>query len=395
MSDPLADPLVARMRPFGSTIFGRISGLAAQAGAVNLGQGFPDTEGPDEVREAAAHAVLHGDNQYPPPNGTPLLREAIARHRAEHFGVEVDAAAGVLVTHGATEAIASCLLALCEPGDEVVTFEPYYDSYAAIIALAGAKRRTSVLRFPEYRVEEASLREAFGPRTRAILLNSPHNPTGKVFTTEELELIRDLAVEHDAWIITDEVYEHLVFAGATHTPLATLPGAAERTLSVGSAGKTFSVTGWKLGWVTGPPAGVAAAAAVKQFLSYAGGAPFQPAVAVGLDLPADYFTHIARELQAKRDLLVGALRLLDLPVAEPQGTFFVTADLAGLGIEDAASFCFEMPTRFGLAAIPVSVFHDDPQAAPSIVRFAFCKRDETLFEGITRLDAMVRELRAG
>ena len=395
MSDPLSDPLVARMRPFGSTIFGRISGLAAQVGAVNLGQGFPDTEGPAEVREAAAHALLHGDNQYPPPNGTPLLREAIARHRAEHFGVEVDAGSGVLVTHGATEGIASCLLALCEPGDEVVTFEPYYDSYAAIIALAGATRRTSVLRFPDYTVDEASLRAAFGPRTRAILLNSPHNPTGKVFTTEELELIRDLAVEHDAWIITDEVYEHLVFEGATHTPVATLPGAAERTLSVGSAGKTFSVTGWKLGWVTGPPEGVAAAAAVKQFLSYSGGAPFQPAVAAGLDMPAEYFAQIARDLQAKRDLLVGALRLLDLPLSEPQGTFFVTADLAGLGVTDAAAFCFEMPERFGLDAIPVSVFHDDPQVAPSIVRFAFCKRDETLFEGIARLDAMVRALRAG
>ena len=390
----MSDPLVARMRPFGSTIFGRISALAGEFGAVNLGQGFPDTDGPHEVLQAAADAVLDGPNQYPPPNGAPVLREAIARHRLAHFGVEVDAAAGVLVTHGATEAIASCLLGLCEAGDEVVTFEPYYDSYAAIIALAGATRRTSVLRFPDYTVDEASLRAAFGPRTRAILLNSPHNPTGKVFTLEELELIVDLAVQHDAWIITDEVYEHLVFDGATHTPIASLPGAAERTLSVGSAGKTFSVTGWKVGWVSGPPEGVAAAAAIKQFLSYSGGAPLQPAVAAGLDLPDEYFTGVARELQAKRDLLVGALRLLGLPVSEPQGTFFVTADLAPLGITDAAAFSFEMPQRYGLAAIPVSVFHDDPEAARSIVRFAFCKRDETLFEGVARLDAMVSTLRS-
>ncbi|MDO5696712.1 MAG: aminotransferase class I/II-fold pyridoxal phosphate-dependent enzyme [Dermatophilus congolensis] len=388
----MSDPLVERMRPFGSTIFGRISGLAAQVGAVNLGQGFPDEDGPREVLEAASAALFDGRNQYPPPNGTPLLREAIARHRGTHFGIEVDPA-DVLVTHGATEGIASCLLGLCEAGDEVVTFEPYFDSYAAIIALAGATRRTSVLRFPDYAVDEASLRAAFGPRTRAILLNSPHNPTGKVFTREELELIRDLAVEYDAWIITDEVYEHLVFDGATHIPIASLPGAAERTLSIGSAGKTFSVTGWKVGWVTGPAEGVAAAAAVKQFLTYAGGAPFQPAVATGLDLPGEYFAHVARALQAKRDLFVGALRLVDIPLSEPQGTFFVTADLAPLGVTDAAAFCFEMPERFGLAAIPVSVFHDDPEVARSIVRFAFCKRNETLFEGVTRLDAMVNTLR--
>lgn len=390
----MSDPLVARMRPFGSTIFGRISGLAAQVGAVNLGQGFPDTDGPREVLEAASAALLSGRNQYPPPNGTPELLEAIARHRADHFGIEVDPASQVLVTHGATEAIASCLLGLCEQGDEVVTFEPYYDSYAAIIALAGATRRTSVLRFPDYAVDEASLRAAFGPRTRAILLNSPHNPTGKVFTQAELELVRDLAVEHDAWIITDEVYEHLTFDDVAHTPVASLPGAAERTLSVSSAGKTFSVTGWKVGWVSGPQEGVAAAAAIKQFLSYSGGAPLQPAVALGLGLPDAYFTGIARDLQGKRDLLVGALRLLELPVSEPQGTFFVTTDLAPLGVEDAAAFCFEMPERFGLAAIPVSVFHDDPEAARSIVRFAFCKRDETLFEAVARLDAMVNTLRA-
>ncbi len=386
-------PLVARLRPFGSTIFGTISALAAEHGAVNLGQGFPDSDGPAEVLQAAREAIASGHNQYPPANGTPQLRQAVARHRARFSGISLDPASQVLITHGATEGIASCLLGLCEPGDEVVTFEPYYDSYAAIIALAGARRRTSVLRFPGYDVDEDSLRAAFGPRTRAVLLNSPHNPTGKVFAPDELQLIVDLAVQHDAWIITDEVYEHLTFDDVPHVPVASLPGAAARTLSIGSGGKSFSVTGWKVGWVTGPAEGVAAAAAVKQFLSYSGGAPLQPAIAVGLDLPEAYFTGAAKVLERKRDLVAGTLNRLDVPVSVPAGTFFITADLAGLGVEDAAAFCHDMPARYGLAAIPVSVFHDEPHAADSIVRFAFCKRDDTLAEGMRRLEAMVTGLR--
>jgi N-succinyldiaminopimelate aminotransferase len=375
------------MRGFGTTIFAEMSALAVQTGAINLGQGFPDTDGPQEILDAAVDAIRGGRNQYPPGPGVPELLEAIAAHQRRFYGLPLDPYSQVLVTVGATEAIAATILALCEPGDEVVTFEPYYDSYAASIALAGAVRRTSVLRFPAFAVDEASLRAAFSPRTRLVLLNTPHNPTGKVFTREEIELVCALAREHDAWVVTDEVYEHLTFDGAAHIPVATLPGMFERTLTISSAGKTFSTTGWKVGWVTGPAEAVTAVRTVKQFLTYVGSGPFQPAVAVGLGLGDDAYAGVARSLQDKRDLLVAGLREAGLDVAVPRGTYFVIADAAPLGAVDALDFCRELPHRAGVVAVPVSVFHDDPDAARTLVRFAFCKRDEVLHEAVSRLSS--------
>ncbi|MFL6080645.1 MAG: aminotransferase class I/II-fold pyridoxal phosphate-dependent enzyme, partial [Ornithinibacter sp.] len=324
-------PGLPALAPFGTTIFATMSALAAEHGAINLGQGFPDTDGPPEVLEAAVAAIRGGRNQYPPGAGVPELLDAVAAHQKRFYGLEVDPLTEVLVTVGATEAIAATVLALVQPGDEVVTFEPYYDSYAATIALAGGVRRTSVLRFPDFAVDEASLRAAFSSRTRMVLLNTPHNPTGKVFTRAELELVCSLAREHDAWVVTDEVYEHLVFDGAEHVPVATLPGMRERTLTISSAGKTFSTTGWKVGWVSGPAAAVAAVRAVKQFLTYVGSGPFQPAVAVGLSLPDAVYTGFAASLSGKRDRLVAGLRRAGMEVSVPRGTYFVVADAAPLG----------------------------------------------------------------
>jgi len=320
----------------------------------------------------------------------PELLDAVAAHQSRFYGIELDPRSEVLVTVGATEAIAATILALCEVGDEVVTFEPYYDSYAASIALAGAVRRTSVLRFPDFAVDEESLRAAFSPRTRLVLLNTPHNPTGKVFTRAELDLICSLAREFDAWVVTDEVYEHLVFDGATHVPVATLPGMRERTLTISSAGKTFSATGWKVGWVAGPAEAVAAVRTVKQFLTFVGSGPFQPAVAVALGLGDDVYDGLASSLQGKRDLLVEGLRGAGLDVSVPDGTYFVVADAAALGATDALAFCRELPARAGVVGVPVSVFHDDVDAARTLVRFAFCKRDEVLHQAVERLASLRR-----
>jgi len=376
------------LAPFGTTIFATMSALAAEHDAINLGQGFPDSDGPPEVLEAAVAAIRGGRNQYPPGAGVPELLDAIAVHQKRFYGFDVDPLSEVLVTVGATEAIAATVLALVQPGDEVVTFEPYYDSYAATIALAGGVRRTSVLRFPDFAVDEASLRAAFSSRTRMVLLNTPHNPTGKVFTRAELELVCALAREHDAWVVTDEVYEHLTFDGAEHVPVATLPGMRERTLTISSAGKTFSTTGWKVGWVSGPAEAVAAVRAVKQFLSYVGSGPFQPAVAAGLGLPDAVYTALASSLAAKRDRLVEGLRGAGMEVSVPLGTYFVIADAAPLGAVDAFAFCHELPARAGVVGVPVSVFHDDVDAARTLVRFAFCKRDEVLDEACRRLAAL-------
>lgn len=387
----MTTPLVARMREFGTTIFAEMSALAASTGAINLGQGFPDTDGPPEMLEAAREAIAAGRNQYPPGPGVPELLDAIAAHQARFYGIQLDPRSQVLVTVGATEAIAATVLALCEPGDEVVTFEPYYDSYAATIALAGAVRRTSVLRFPDFAVDEASLRAAFSARTRVVLLNTPHNPTGKVFTRAELELVCELAREHDAWVVTDEVYEHLLFDGLRHVPVATLPGMAERTLTISSAGKTFSATGWKVGWVSGPAEAVAAVRTVKQFLTYVGSGPFQPAVALALGLGDEVYAGLCGSLQAKRDLLVSGLRTAGLEVAVPSGTYFVVADAAPLGAVDALEFCRRLPSVAGVVGVPVLVFHDDPEVARTLVRFAFCKADGVLAEAVSRLARAGRE----
>jgi len=388
----MASPLVTRMHGFRTTIFAEMSALAMETGAINLGQGFPDTDGPQVMLDAAKAAIDGGRNQYPPGPGVPELLEAIAAHQSRFYGILVDPAREVLVTAGATEAIASVVLALCEPGDEVVTFEPYYDSYAATIALAGATRRTSVLRFPDFAIDEASLRAAFSARTRLVLLNTPHNPTGKVFTREELDLVCSLAREHDAWVVTDEVYEHLTFDGRKHIPVATLPGMADRTITISSSGKTFSATGWKVGWLCGPAEAVAAARTVKQFLTYVASGPFQPAVATALALGDEVYAGLAASLERKRDLLCAGLSAAGLSVSRPAGTYFVIADAAPLGAIDALQFCRELPGLCGVVGVPVSVFHDDVDAARTLVRFAFCKRDVVLADAAERLAALGRRL---
>ncbi|TDE15737.1 pyridoxal phosphate-dependent aminotransferase [Jiangella asiatica] len=388
---PLRQPaLVERMRPFTSTIFAEITALATRTGAINLGQGFPDTDGPRLILDAAAAAIHSGRNQYPPGPGVPALREAVAQHQKRFYGMDVDPESEVLVTAGATEGIAATIMALCEPGDEVVTFDPVYDSYAASVALAGAVRRTVTLRWPDFAVDEIELRAAFGPRTRVVLLNSPHNPTGTVFGRATLELIAELAREHGAVVVTDEVYEHQVYDDAVHVPMATLPGMSEQTVTISSAGKTFSVTGWKVGWLHGPAELVAAARAVKQFLTFVNAGPLQPAVATALGLGDDFYRSLATGLRAKRDLLCDGLRAAGFEVSVPRGTYFVVADAAPLGFDDGVELCQRLPELAGVAAVPVSVFYDDPDAARSLVRFAFCKRDDVLREAVDRLGRLGR-----
>jgi N-succinyldiaminopimelate aminotransferase len=388
-----SEPLVERMRPFGTTIFTTMSALAIKTGSVNLGQGFPDTDGPPEMLEAAVAAIRGGRNQYPPGPGVPELRSAISEHQQRFWGLTYDPDGEVLVTAGATEAIAATILALCEPGDEVVCFEPYYDSYAASIALAGAVRRPVTLRPTEsseggrYAFDPDELERAFSSRTRLVLLNSPHNPTGKVFTRAELAQIAELCQRHDAIAATDEVYEHLVFddAAEPHCPLATLPGMWERTLRISSAGKTFSCTGWKVGWVSGPRELVSAVLKVKQFLTFVNAGPFQPAVAVALGLDDDYFAGFTRDLQAKRDLLGQSLRDAGFRVLRPEGTYFITADITPLGAHDGVEFCLALPERCGVVAVPTMVFYDNADAGRSLVRFAFCKQTAILTEAGRRL----------
>jgi N-succinyldiaminopimelate aminotransferase len=381
-----SDPLVARMRPFGTTIFAEMSALAVRTGSVNLGQGFPDTDGPPEMLEAAVAAIRGGRNQYPPRPGVPELRLAIATHQREYWNLDYDPDSEVLVTAGATEAIAASILALCEAGDEVVCFEPYYDSYAASIALAGAVRRPVTLRAGDggYTFDPDELRAAFGPRTRMVLLNSPHNPTGKVFTPSELAMIALLCQQHDVVAVTDEVYEHMVFDGV-HSPIASLPGMRGRTVRISSAGKSFSCTGWKVGWVSGPAPLVSAVMRVKQFLTYVNAGPQQPAVAVALGLPRGYFDGLAAALRDKRDRLCAGLADAGFEVLRPEGTYFVTADITPLGGTDGVEFCRAMPERCGVVAVPTQVFYDHADAGRRLIRFAFCKRDEVLDEAVARL----------
>ena len=373
----------------GATIFAEMSALAARTGAVNLGQGFPDSDGPPEVLDAARQAIAEGVNQYPPGRGMPVLREAIARHQQRFYGIAVDPESEVLVTAGATEALAATLLALVEPGDEVVTFEPYYDSYAAVAALAGARLVTVPLEWPTFGPDPDRIRAAFSARTRIVLVNDPHNPTGSVLDRATRELIVELATRYDALIVTDEVYEHLRFA-TPHEPIATLPGAAERTITISSGGKTFSTTGWKIGWLHARADLVTAILSVKQFLTYVNGAPFQPAIAVGLDLPDAFYTRIATDLGAGRDILVDGLRQAGLTVSVPEGSYFVVADAAPLGAADAAAFCRDLATTAGVVGIPVSAFTATPGAYAGLVRFAFCKKPDVLREAARRLAALAR-----
>ncbi|MFT7765111.1 aminotransferase class I/II-fold pyridoxal phosphate-dependent enzyme [Clavibacter tessellarius] len=370
----------------GTTVFAEMSALAAATGAINLGQGFPDEDGPAEVLEAAREAISAGWNQYPPGRGTPDLRSAIADHQARFHGIHVDPATEVLVTAGATEAIAATLLALVEEGDEVVTLEPFYDAYGALIALAQGVHRTVPLRGPDFQPDLDDLRSAVTDRTRVILLNDPHNPTGTVLRREARELIVELAIAHDAVIVTDEVYEHLVFDGS-HEPVAALPGARERTVTISSGGKTFRTTGWKVGWLTAPAPLVSAILAVKQFLTFVNGAPFQPAIAVGLALPDEVFAGIADDLRAKRDILAAGLTAAGFRITLPAAGYFIVADAAPLGFPDARELCLRLPELAGVVAVPLSAFCREPLATEhaSLVRFAFCKRTEVLEEAARRL----------
>ncbi|MDZ5145469.1 aminotransferase class I/II-fold pyridoxal phosphate-dependent enzyme [Microbacterium testaceum] len=372
------------------TIFAEMSALATATGALNLGQGFPDEDGPEAVRDAARSAISSGINQYAPGRGFPDLLAAVAEHQQRFYGIALDPQREVLVTVGATEALAATLLALVDsPDDEVVVFEPYYDSYAACVALSGAKLVTVPLRWPDFQPDLEQLASAVTDRTRVILVNDPHNPTGTVFSREVLDEVVRLAHQHDAIIVTDEVYEHLVFDGP-HVPIATLPGAFERTVSISSGGKTFSLTGWKTGWVTGPADLVSVVLAVKQYLTYVGGSPFQPAIALGLRLPDAFFASVASEMAAKAALLGTGLRAAGFDVSTPAGSYFTVVDAAPLGATDADTFCRELPARAGVVGIPLTAFvtpeHRGDYA--TLVRFAACKRVEVLEDAVGRLAGM-------
>jgi N-succinyldiaminopimelate aminotransferase len=376
--------LTSRLQGFGVTVFAEMSALAERTGAINLGQGFPDEDGPAVMIDAAVKAMRDGRNQYPPGPGMPELRQAISAHQQRFYGLAYDPDTEVLVTAGATEAIAAAALALCEPGDEVVMFEPYYDSYAPAVAMAGARRRVVPLRPPGWDFDLEEFAAAVTPTTRLVVLNSPHNPTGKVFDPDELAAIARVCVEADVLVVTDEVYEHLVFEGR-HLPLASLPGMGERTITISSAGKTFSFTGWKIGWACGPAPLVAAVRTAKQFLTYVNGAPFQPAVAVGLGLPDEFFAGAAADLAARRDRLCVGLDDAGFDVLRPAATYFAMTDIRPFGQEDGVAFCRQLPERCGVVAIPASVLYDDKAAGRSLVRFAFCKRPEVIDDAVARL----------
>jgi len=378
--------LAQRLRGIPPTIFTEMSALAARTGSVNLGQGFPDVDGPPAAIARAVRALESGANQYPPGPGVPELRRAVARHQQRHYGIELDPDAEVVVTTGCTEGIAGALLGLVDPGDEVVLLEPFYDSYTAMIQMAGGVRRPVTLRAPDFLLDPDELRVAVTPRTRLILLNSPHNPTGTVLTRAELQAVADVAVEHDLLVVTDEVYEHLVFDDHEHVPIATLPGMAERTLTLSSVGKSYSFTGWKVGWATGPAPLVGAVLAAKQWLTFTSGGPLQPAVAVALDEEADFPRALAADLRVRRDLLCGGLAEVGLDVRVPEGTYFATTDVSALGWDDGLTFCLALPERAGVVAIPTQGFHDS-DAGRHQVRWAFCKDAGVIEEGLRRLAA--------
>ena len=381
--------LTSKLGGFGTTIFAEMSALAVETGAINLGQGFPDTDGPPEVLDAAVDAIRHGVNQYPPGPGAPELREAIAEHQRRFYGYELDPASEIVVTAGATEALAGALLGMLDAGDEVVVFEPMYDSYQAGIALAGG-RAVPVLLSPDadgrYVFDPDEFRAAVTDRTKLVLVNTPHNPTGKVFTRDELSLVSEVAIEHDLIVVTDEVYEHLLFDGRTHVPMATLPGMGERTLTISSGGKTFHTTGWKIGWMSGPEPLVSAARTAKQFLTYVNGAPFQPATAVGLRLPDSYFATLAGDLQTARDHLVAGLRSAGFTTYEPEATYFITVDIRSVDPSgDGMAFCRSLPERCGVVAVPNEVFYAHRAHGRHLVRFACCKRLDVIDAAVERL----------
>ena len=378
--------LSRRLQGIPPTIFTEMSALAMRTGAVNLGQGFPDADGPRSAIQRAMQALEDGENQYAPGPGRPELRAAIARHQQRHYGIELDPATEVVVTTGATEAIAAAILGLVDPGDEVAVLEPFYDSYVAVLQMAGAVRRPVTLRSPDFRLDPDELLKAVTDRTRFLLLNSPHNPTGTVLTRDELQAVADVAIERDLVVITDEVYEHLTF-GAEHIPLCTLPGMSERTLTISSVGKSFSFTGWKVGWATGPAELVGAVLSAKQWLTFTSAGPLQTAVAVALDEEDTWPAGLAADLESRRDLLCDGLAAIGLPTRVPEGTYFATTDVRHLGYDDGRAFCLELPERAGVVAIPLQGFHDDADAGRHLVRWAFCKDRAVIEEGLRRLAA--------
>jgi N-succinyldiaminopimelate aminotransferase len=377
--------MAARLRAIPPTIFSEMSALAVRTDSINLGQGFPDRDGPATVLEVAVAALRGGRNQYAPGIGVPELRQAVADHQARHYGIELDPLTQVVITAGATEAVAAAVLALVEPGEEMVVLEPYYDSYVACIEMAGGVRRPVTLQAPDFRLDVDALRAAVTDRTRTILLNTPHNPTGALLDRDELQAVADVAVEHDLVVVTDEVYEHLVFDGRRHVPLCTLPGMWDRTVTISSAGKTFSLTGWKVGWVTGPAELVRTVLAAKQWLTFTNAAPLQPAVAHALSHEAGFYDELAGQLQQRRDLLVSGLRELDMDVHVPEATYFATSDVRRYGFGDSMEFCLALPERAGVVAIPAQVFYDDQDAGRHLVRWAFCKEAPVVEEALERL----------
>ncbi len=386
-----------RIRSFGPSVFSEFSALAAKHGAVNLGQGFPDFDGPEEIKALAAQAVRDGPNQYAPSVGSPKLRRAIADHAARFYGDRVDPETMVTVTSGATEGLFAAAMALIDPGDEVVLFEPFYDSYFANVLMAGGVPRCVALQPPDgahgdWWFDRQALRELFGSKTRLLILNTPHNPTGKVFTRPELDWIAELCEAHDVRVLTDEVYEHLVFAPAKHLRFSSLPGMRERTVTVSSAGKSFSLTGWKVGWIIAPPPLRDALQSVHQFITFATVSPLQEAVAAALALPDAYFRRLALEFKARRDLLVAGLCGAGMPTVAPAGGYFAMADIRAFGFEDDFAFCRALTERVGVAAIPPSALYFRPRdaAAQGMARFAFCKSEAVLRQGLERLHEVAR-----
>lgn len=376
-----------RVRDMGTSIFTEMTELARRTGAVNLGQGVPELASPDALLKDVAEAVLSGNNQYPPAVGFPALREAVAEHQLRRYGLDYNPAAEVLITTGATEALASALLALCDPGDEVLAFDPCYDAYAADARLAGA-RLVAVPLVSDgdgFALDVDALRAAVTARTRVLVLNTPHNPTGKVFTAEELAAIAEIAQEHSLTVMTDEVYEHLVYNGVTHLPIASLPGMRERTLTISSAGKTFSVTGWKIGWVSGPAPLVAAVAAAKQFLTYASGTPYQEALARALGSVEEWAADLRETLRHNRNLLSDGLTRAGLRPYRADAGYFLQADVRPWGYADGVTFCRELPERAGVVAIPTSAFYESADAPVWLVRFSFCKREDSIRTAVEQL----------